>query len=145
MKRKWIILPAVALIVLAMVVWGFTPSDSHIIIKGNLSASDISQIKSAVRDELKAAMIPPISLKSIKYLPGGISRYVKTRILSIESRDLERAFAEVALDGVQSSSNKLTYIAVKETNGWRLQIMEVKTGDHTFQMMTSTNHFLPAW
>ena len=124
----------------AAILWAVVRTDPPIAITGKLPVEDILEIKRAVRTELKAAIFPAISLSSLKYLPGAIKTYLRTKIVSIDSTASDNANVRIAPNPSKSGSTEWTYMMVKETNGWQISRMQVKTTNGTFQLMASTNH-----
>jgi hypothetical protein len=139
-KRKRIILFSILLVLFAAILWAVVRPDPPIAITGKLPAEDILEIKREVRTELKAAIFPAISLRSLKYLPGALKTYLKMKIVSIDSTASDNANVRIAPNPSKSGSTEWTYMMVKETNGWQINRTQVKTTNGTFQIMASTNH-----
>lgn len=143
MKKKWIILLALPLVIFAILIWILTPVDSNIAIEGNLSATDISEIKAAVRKELRASLLPKLSWNSIKSYPSAFRNYLRIKIASIKSTEPESAEVGIRCPHLQPVSNDIAYAMTKQTNGWQVNLMRIRIGSYSYELIPSTNHFFP--
>lgn len=118
MKKKWIILISILLLVSAGIVWFNTGSETPIVVKGDLSAKDVAEIKRVVRHHIRQFIFTDFSWKSVKALPGNIKSYSHLKFTNIElsSNGLVKVSLEKLLNPKQSGNPY--YQLTKGTNGW---------------------------
>ncbi len=134
MKKKWIILISTLLLVFAAVVWFNTGSEPAIIVKGNLSAKDVAEIKRIARHKLRHDIFPEFSWKNVKTLPDKIKDYSHFKLYSIQPAG--KGFISVCV--LKHFSSVETFERVYEftnniANGWHLvDSYEMMVPDQSF-------------
>ena len=122
-KRKVIVITTLALLGAGVAMFLLTrDSGPPVVVKGNFSAKDVTQIKSAARKELWREAFPDFSSYTIKALPRRTKRALTTRVSEIESLDWasvgssNEAFASL----VAGTNYVGNYVFTNDPTGWRL-------------------------
>ncbi len=85
MKRtRGILAAAILLAVLAAGVWIFSQPEKSVVIKGNISAQDVREIKQAVKNAMRKEVFPSFSWANLTAFPGRARWYFQRHVRSIE-------------------------------------------------------------
>jgi hypothetical protein len=120
MKKKWIVLISVLLIVFSDILWLSMRPEPPIEVYGNLSTKEIVQIKSATRREMRHDLFPDFSWLSVKGLPGAIMEFSRRRILAIELGPNGKVIVVSQRAKEGATINEELYLVTSNQNGWHV-------------------------
>lgn len=110
---------ALVLLVAGGVIWFVARREEQIEVRGNLSAKDLAEIKSAVKSELRQEILPDFSWSSIKSMPTATSRYFQNRIRVVAVLDNTNSVI-VGFGNPQRLSD--SFELMRGTNGWSVNL-----------------------
>ena len=90
------------------------------VIGGDLSAKDLTEIKRTVHRELRREAFPDLSWDSVKRLPGGLRFLAGVNIRAVEIRYSDSSYVRVWIGRSRDpeESLRLTIPLERGTNGW---------------------------
>jgi hypothetical protein len=102
--------------------------EEKISVGGNLSATEVAEIKSAVRAEMRRRIFPRFSWWNIKHLPAATVKELRYKILSIDCYQTNIVRVQTGLPRPEPGDPQFVwelgwewYDVEKGTNGWRLR------------------------
>ena len=102
--------------------------EEKITVRGNLSATEVAEIKSAVRAEMRRRIFPRFSWRNIKHLPAAVVKELRYKILSIDRHQTNIVRVQTGLPRPEPGDPQFAwelgwewYDVEKGTNGWRLR------------------------
>jgi hypothetical protein len=130
LKGKRIILILVVLVFLAAGFWAFSRPQKVIVVKGDVSAQEVAEIKRAVRRDMARMILPNWSWASIKAFPSQAKWYFRKHLESIEATRPGHAYVLITDPSEQPQlTMRYRYEVIKGTNGWkayqRIDILDI--------------------
>lgn len=88
-RRKRIVVVGFVLLVVGGVLWFGTHLEDNVVVVGNLSATDVAEIKRAVHAEMRREVFPSFSWASVNGLPAAAWKYSQSTIRFVTIQESE--------------------------------------------------------
>jgi hypothetical protein len=116
-RKKRIVLVALVLLVMGGVLWFVTHREEEVVVRGNLSATDVAEIKRAVRSEMRREVFPNFSWSSVKGLPAAAWKYSQNTIRVVT---VQESMGEVIVFVGKKRGTLDGFEVIKEADGWHV-------------------------
>ena len=123
MKKKRTVLLAFLLLLFSGILWFALHRDEKIVVEGNLSATDLAEIKRLVRSEMRRRVFPDFSWASVKALPASSLTYLQSQVLFIYAPANDPVLVAIAKSRRPDASGNFpsdNLSLMKDADGWRI-------------------------
>lgn len=83
MKKKWLILLAIPVLLIAILVCALGSGETPVELVGEMPEQDVAEITARVKQMLRQQILPDLSWRSVKHIPKALKNYSTIKLITI--------------------------------------------------------------
>jgi hypothetical protein len=152
MRKKWIIIPATTLLVVAVFLWVISRREPPVEVVGKLPEKDVAEITALLKRDMARRILPDFSWQSVKHMPKALKHNFSIKLIAVvvNSASSVMAIAWLNTNGVPHFThiiednkdewatilsyklktmviaipNSIVFTMYKDSNGWKTLFVE---------------------